>query len=91
MRLVLDTDVIVAALPFLAVRVQGWDHISDELLVAEPVLPHGGDRLNARGRLLLQGTAASNLVQVCCALTSASRAFRNRRSGPVPARAAASS
>jgi hypothetical protein len=33
----------------------------------------------------------SGLVQVCCDLTSASRAFRNRRSGPVPARAAASS
>jgi NADPH-dependent 2,4-dienoyl-CoA reductase/sulfur reductase-like enzyme len=34
---------------------------------------------------------ASGLVQVCCALASASRAFRNRRSGPVPARVAASS
>jgi hypothetical protein len=33
----------------------------------------------------------SGLVQVCCDLASASRAFRNRRSGPVPARAAASS
>jgi hypothetical protein len=34
---------------------------------------------------------ASGLVQVCCDLTSASRAFRNRRSGPVLATAAACS
>jgi hypothetical protein len=34
---------------------------------------------------------AFGLVQVSCDLTSASRAFRNRRSGPVPARAVASS
>jgi len=33
---------------------------------------------------------ASGRVQVSCDLTWASRAFRNRRSGPVPARAAAS-
>jgi hypothetical protein len=34
---------------------------------------------------------ASGLVQACCDRASASRALRNRRSGPVPARAAASS
>jgi len=68
---------------------------------AAPGMSDESDIGNRCGRRTLNGIArkldvicavraGAGLAQVRCDLTSASRAFRNRRSGSVPARAAAS-